>query len=43
MPRRRNKTVIETAFDAEDWIGRLGASLDDLAAEVTFSFSLDDE
>ena len=33
--------MTESAFDAKDWIGRLGASLDALAAEVTFSFSLD--
>lgn len=30
-----------TAFDADEWIGRLGASLDTLAAHATFSFSLD--
>ncbi len=34
--------MTESPFDAEDWIGRLGASLDALAAELTFSFSSDD-
>ena len=40
--RRRNKTMTETAFDADEWIDRLGASLDGLAAESEFSLSLDD-
>ena len=34
--------MAHTAFDAEDWIDRLGASLDALAADVKFSFSSDD-
>ncbi len=34
--------MAHTAFDAEDWIDRLGASLDSLAADVKFSFSSDD-
>ena len=34
--------MAHTAFDAEGWIDRLGASLDTLAADAKFSFSSDD-
>ena len=33
--------MTETAFDPEEWICRLGASLEALAADMEFSFSLD--
>ena len=34
--------MTDSPFDADEWIDRLGASLDALAADVKFSFSSDD-